>query len=287
MLPPVNQLTLKDGKSKDLPADYRTAIRVRALDKNDDLASGDGQFLLLLQVSPEPKITWQSLVNLSIKKAVDDQDQTLVQGAAEMPHIVNRRQPPPTGIYSSGLHQNIPLYFKKGAKNSKTLKELTGVLQATVLTPAKAIITTGDVFKSANKTFRGENGSIKILDVQKDDKGQVKVKYELQAPPEVFPPQNAGGGQGIGIQMVVPPQGGPAVILPQGLQVIQIQVQGNVAAALPCSLPTVLLPASASKMKKAKRSLQRSISNGSATATPCRRRAPPSSSYRKTKRLRN
>src|SRR5262249_35212026 len=139
--------------------------------------------------------------------------------------------------FNGGVHQQLPVYLKKGAKASKSLKELTGVIAAQVLAEPKAVITTDDVFKSAKKTFRGgENGSITILEATKADNGQGKVKFEMQYPTAVVPAGGAGfngggfgRGGGINVPVPLPPQPG----LPQGFQVqgqvqqIQIQVQGQ------------------------------------------------------------
>jgi hypothetical protein len=259
MRPPVGvvqqpgQIILVDGKAKEQPTDYSSAVRVRALEKNNMFGPvGNDQIVLGLQVSPEPKITWQNLINLTVTKAVDDNDQKLepiVQpggpnvfpgggfGGPGIAPIKGR----PIGIgwgFNAGVHQQLPVYLKKGAKASKSLKELTGVIAAQVLAEPKAVITTDDVFKSAKKTFRGgENGSITILEATKADNGQVKVKFEMQYPTDVVP---AGGGVGAGFG----PGGGINVVpvplpaqpgLPQGFQVqgqvqqIQIQVQAQPA----------------------------------------------------------
>jgi hypothetical protein len=229
------QVMLKDGKPKDNPTtDYSTSFRVRPLEKMDNATPEIGQFAVGLQVSPEPKITWQNLIEVTITKAVDNKDQTLAQAVTETPN------PPAIGFGGPGggirgipigpgwnvvapaLHQEVPVYFKKGEKKSKTLKELTGVIKAQVLSPAKAVITTDDVFKSANKTFQGgDKGSIKIIEATKADNGQVRVKFEMQAPLDVVPANSGVGGPANG------PWGGPGPILPQGKQ---LQVQGQLGA---------------------------------------------------------
>jgi hypothetical protein len=259
MRPPVGviqqpgQIILVDGKAKEQPTDYASAVRVRALEKNDMFGPvGNDQLVLGLQVSPEPKITWQNLINLTVTKAVDDNDQKLEQivqpggpnvfpgagpGGPAFAPIKGR----PIGIgfgFNGGVHQQLPVYLKKGAKASKSLKELTGVIAAQVLAEPKDVITTDDVFKSAKKTFRGgENGSITILEATKADNGQVKVKFEMQYPTDVVPAGGAGfngggfGQGGINVPVPLPAQPG----LPQGFQVqgqvqqIQIQVQGQPA----------------------------------------------------------
>jgi hypothetical protein len=252
------QIILVDGKAKEQATDYSTAVRVRALDKNDMFGPvGNGQIVLGLQVSPEPKITWQNFINLTVTKAVDDNDQTLEQvaqpggpnvfpggfggpGGPGIGVLPIKGRPIGIGFGFAGVHQQLPVHLKKGAKPSKSLKELTGVIQAQVLAEPTAVITTDDVFKSAKKTFRGgENGSITIIEATKADNGQVKVRFEMQQPTDVVPAGNGGfngggfGGGGIGVPVPLPAPVPPG--LPQGFQVqgqvqqIQIQVQAQPA----------------------------------------------------------
>ena len=127
-----------------------------------------------------------------------------------------------------GVHQQLPINLKKGAKPSKILKELTETIQANVLTPLQAIITTDDVFTSIGKTFRGgDGGTIKIISATRDENGQVKVKFEVQAPTDVIPAAGGGAGNAAGavnrpaaniqivpaipLQPALPPQGFQAV----------------------------------------------------------------------------
>src|SRR5262249_22412299 len=54
-----NQITLIDGKPKDLPTAYVGAVRVRALPPNSPVVGApkrEGEILFALQVSPEPKL---------------------------------------------------------------------------------------------------------------------------------------------------------------------------------------------------------------------------------------
>jgi hypothetical protein len=257
---PPGAIVLVDGKAKEQPTDYSSAVRVRALEKNDMFGPvGGDQIVLGLQVSPEPKITWQNLINVTVTKAVDDNDQKLEPMANQGgPNVFPgpgvglkapiRGRPIGIGFGFGGVHQQVPVYLKKGAKASKSLKELTGVISAQVLAESKDVITTDDVFKAAGKTFRGgENGFIKVVEATKADNGQVKVKFEMQQPTDVVPTGGVHGGGfgqgggGIGVPVPLPAQPG----LPQGFQVQvqgQAQIQIQVQPAQPVQ-PGIALPA--------------------------------------------
>lgn len=218
------QIVLKDGKTDNRPTDARTAVRVRALRKADMFAKApEGEILVALEVSPEPRLQWQAFQSLRIEKAVDEQDQKLSQvipqveggvggmGGIAMPFgpgaLIARPaigRPPMMG---GSLHQKIPLQLKKGAKAAKALKELKGVLTAQMLTEARPIITADKLDKAAGKVFKGEvGGSIKILEV-KSEKEQTTLRLQFEQPPydKVVPAQpNAMPGAGFPIGVPLP-----------------------------------------------------------------------------------
>ena len=73
------QLMLKDGKPKKLPTDDRTAVRIRA-GKSDALGNvPEGEIILPLELSLEPKLQYQSFQSIRIDKAVDDRDKNVSQ----------------------------------------------------------------------------------------------------------------------------------------------------------------------------------------------------------------
>jgi hypothetical protein len=74
-------IILTDGKLPSLPTDDRTAVRFRALKASSVGAPAEGEILLALEVTPEPKLLWQGTVAVQIKKATDDQGQSLEQVA--------------------------------------------------------------------------------------------------------------------------------------------------------------------------------------------------------------
>jgi hypothetical protein len=229
--PPVmttpDQITLVEGKPAKLAADYSSAVRVRALAKADRLGKpAADQILLALQASPEPEIKWQNLVQLKITKAIDDQDQKLEQVApaneatpapagpagpgAPAPGIRPIALPPRGGpiAFWGSLNQTLPVHLKKGAKASKSLKELSGVITAQVLAPAKAFITVEDLMKAAGKTIKGaEGGSIKITGVSKDRAGNIQVRFEMELPAGVTPANTGTNAGPIGLPT---PGTGPA-----------------------------------------------------------------------------
>jgi hypothetical protein len=224
------QITLVDGKPEVEATDYSSAVRVRALTKPPMFGNApEGEILFALDISPEPKITWQRLIGVKLEKAIDDNEQKL--GEAPPPNVpgINNGPFPGGGVkilpavapaivrpnFANNLHQYTPIRLKKGEKASKSIKELTGTIAAEVLAEPKTLISTDDVLKSAGKTFKGdEGGSIKIVSVDKDEKANVvKVIFEFEQPAGFTPPINGlPGGIGGGPVPVPLPAPNPAPV---------------------------------------------------------------------------
>jgi hypothetical protein len=211
------QIILKDGKEKALPTAYSGAVRIRVLDNPAQVVgpAPQGEILLGLQVSLEPKIRWEQLVNVRIDKALDDQGQTLMPGMGDTPGV------PPGGVGFGGrvgggfapqpmiwnrgfggygnVHQIVPVRLRKGEKAAKSLKELSGAITAAVLAEPETLITADNILKAAGKTFKGKDGgSIKVNAVEENG-GQLRLRVELVQPANAVPAnQGAVGGIGVG-----------------------------------------------------------------------------------------
>lgn len=187
-------IVLKDGKPKKLPSDDASAVRIRALPKDETPeAAPEGEFLLTLDVTPEPRLQWQSLESIRIEKALDERGQQLTPITPQVPAgpvPLAQARPPMMVPFGGGLKQHVAVYLKKGEKAAKSLKHLQGVISAHVLSEPKPMITVDNLAKAAGKTFKGkEGGSIKILDVKTDEDKKTTVQLEFERPPtdEVTP----------------------------------------------------------------------------------------------------
>jgi hypothetical protein len=215
------QIVLTDGRSKTLPTDDRTAVRVRAVDGTDRVpAPAAGEVWLALEITPEPALRWQQMVGVRITKAVDEEGQSLEQIAAAVavppaipgpgaggaagaagggglpagaPLVIAR---PGRGIALDGTNRDTwgsltPVRLKPGARTSTSLKEVSGTITARVRGEGRPVITVADVLKSAGKTVKGsESGSLKVVEITKAENGQLKVRFELD------PPADLGMGEG-------------------------------------------------------------------------------------------
>ncbi|HMF12688.1 MAG TPA: hypothetical protein VKE94_10295 [Gemmataceae bacterium] len=203
-----NRLVLKDGKPKASPTAYVGAARVRAVSdaKQGQGPAREGEAVIGLQFSLEPKIAWRRLTSLRLDRAVDDQDQSLEStaepeadqgqafrafggggggggGAVAFVGVAGRGHE-----LSSGTSLFSSLRLKKGEKQAKLLKELKGTLTAEVLGPVKPVITVEKLIEAAGKTFKGDGGvSVEVLEVSKGDDDQLTVKLALHPAADATP----------------------------------------------------------------------------------------------------
>jgi hypothetical protein len=201
--------------------------------------TGAGDVAVPVEVSLEPRVGWQHLVSLRIDKALDDQEQALLQqseeelprvGEARVPGgvIIRGRQPlvrPAVGLASHGGSHVFLVHLQKGTKETRLLKELQGILSAEVRTPLEPLVTVENILQATGKTVEGaKGGSIKVLEASRALHGEIRLRLELDYPPGVV----AGDGVGVGIGPGVRLQGVPLPAVPNGpggVGVAQLQLQ--------------------------------------------------------------
>jgi RNA polymerase sigma factor (sigma-70 family) len=129
-------IVLSDGEPPRVPTDARTSFRVRVRERDkESKVTAEGVVLLALEVTAEPGISKYQILSLQVKKAVNDQDQSLEQveqvpGKAQVdaPHLSRSTATP-------GVDYVIALAEPKNAtKPSKSLKEITGKIRVQVTT---------------------------------------------------------------------------------------------------------------------------------------------------------
>jgi hypothetical protein len=210
------QIAVEDGNTLELPTCYAGALRLRALPDSSKVVTGartPKETVIVLEVSVEPRMAWQYGEELRIDKATDEngKDLTLVKPpAAPAPFVQPGAAPaaPRLPTLPGSQANRIPVRFSIGEIPARAAKELKGVLIGRVVTQPTALITVPDVLDAAGKTVKGEKGgSIVILEAEKDKKGGVKVRLQLEPPPDVVDPATIPGP---GMPGAFPPGGLPA-----------------------------------------------------------------------------
>jgi hypothetical protein len=198
---PNGVLFLMDGKPKQVPTSYFGAVRVRVdsdVVRAPTKPAGAQDVTVNLEVSPEPRIRWQSISTIRSDKAVDDNAQALSMldwgnSAARAflapptgpggirPHFIVRR-----GGWNSG--HDVFVRLKAGTNPSKTLKELKGIISAQVRSDDHILLTVDHVLKAVNKPVEKKDaGSLKVTEATANKDGTYTIKVELTRPNDVFP----------------------------------------------------------------------------------------------------
>ncbi len=207
------QIQLKDGKSQAAPTSYAGAVRIRIVPNHPQVQSLPrvaGEVHLILEATPEPRLQNFKLVGSPrIDKATDDQGQELIVAMDPAPNAGNANAVAANaGVVflemspqAASVSRAVPLRLKRGEKQAKSLKELTGSITAEALLPTEPLITMADIMKAAGKTTKGKSGgSMTVSAIEKLPNGDIQVKVAMQDIPGQNPIGNnivIGGGQAV------------------------------------------------------------------------------------------
>jgi hypothetical protein len=191
-------LVFLDGQPKALPTYYGGALRVRVLPRAPANApqSGapvhrpDGETLLTVELTPEPKMGWQNVLSVRIEKIIDEQGAEM---KLPLPYIRDsydcddddemlgmRAYSGRMAQGQTNLGKQIPIRVR-GAQEMKKIKEIHGAVAAEVLTPMQPLLTIDDILNAAGKAeFASGGGSLKIIEAKRDPKGQVTLKVVVE-----------------------------------------------------------------------------------------------------------
>jgi hypothetical protein len=182
------RLMLVDGWKPPLPTYHAGAVRVRALPAKGAVPdSMKDEILFFVEITPQPKTSWHSIVDLRIDKAVDENDQDLAP-SLDTRSDLSRLAATGNGVAAWDAQtgqllnswRDIPVRLKSGDKPSGILKELRGVIAAQVQTEPEALVTVNDIFNAAGRTFVGEDGeSLRLMEVNRRSNGDVNLRVEL------------------------------------------------------------------------------------------------------------
>ena len=182
-------MVLADGKWARLPTDDRTAVRVRAVRKDDAGPAADGEVLVHLEVAPEPRLRWQRPVGVDVRTATDDQGQALdpIRAADPAPApaaVIGPRRVGAGVPDSPAAARLIPVRLKAGARSSASLKELSGTVAVQVLGDPQEYVAVNEIMDAAGKTVKAEDGgAVRVAGVTKEAGGKVQVKFGIDPPP--------------------------------------------------------------------------------------------------------
>ncbi|HLJ94990.1 MAG TPA: hypothetical protein VKU02_17575 [Gemmataceae bacterium] len=182
------RLNLVDGQQSLLPTDHIGAVRIRALPVSGSSAKRSSDpFLFTLEITPQPKLPWQNIVDLRIDKALDE------DGRDWAPALETRNESGTTTTVATGVMlwdaqtgqpftppRDFPVRLKSGEKPLGRLKEIKGILAAQVQTPPQPIVTIDHIGKAIGRTGTGDEGeSLKLTALERQPNGNVHIQVEL------------------------------------------------------------------------------------------------------------
>ena len=185
----------KDQKAIDTPVCYAGALRLRI---GTAIRVLNGEILLPLEVSPQPNVLWEELVDVRVDKAVDDHGQSLIQSlTAESNDVQINRVVRGLGngfvlnAATGGLDRipdrNGTIRLKIGELASRQLSTLSGTIIGQMRTPLQPMVTVENVRNQAGKTFRTRYGeSLEVAEVNELPNGSVKLHVRLSEPPTML-----------------------------------------------------------------------------------------------------
>ncbi len=182
------RLLLVDGKQPLRPTDHAGAVRIRALPFPSSAKQASGEpVLFLVEITPQPKLSWHNILDLRIEKALDEDGRDLA------PFLETRDDWSQVAATTTGVvlwdtqtgqpltaPRDIPVRLKSGNKPSGVLKEVKGVFAAQVQTSPQTIMAVDNIFKSTGRTVMGDDAeSLKLTAVGRQPNGDVHVQVEL------------------------------------------------------------------------------------------------------------
>ncbi len=188
------RIVLVEGKSSALPTHQVGAVRVRAVPGPNPAPPGlrqPGEVLFNLEVTPQPGLPWQGVLDVRVHRAVDEHGQELTQpaGTGATPYLSEVAWARNGAVFfaDTGLmepsfaNRVLPVRLQAGKKPAKTLREVEGVVTAQTEVGPEALITVDNVYQAAGRTWTAEDGTtLKIVDATRGDDGKVQVRAELQ-----------------------------------------------------------------------------------------------------------
>jgi hypothetical protein len=185
------RLFLVGGEAGPLPTFYAGSLRIRAIPSGgSNTGKVKGETSFVMEVTPEPKMGWQGLVDLRIDKALDEKGQSLTPMTAwsgdGIAGGINRGN---VGVVweddlnasTADLRDCIPVRFKSAETSSNILREISGTIAAQIQTPVKELATIENILQSAGRAVKlPESETLKVLEVERDSSGAIRLRLRLE-----------------------------------------------------------------------------------------------------------
>src|SRR5262249_34664629 len=156
----------------------------------------------LLEIAPEPKHEWFRVGEAWVEQVVDDSGQELTplsaRPALAHPRVGAGRLTSFAAPQGLGDGRRVPIWVAPAEGNPKAVRLLRGGLMAQLQLGPQPLLSVDNVLQGARQTATGiDGGYLKVLEAARQEDGQIKLRVEMQTPPQVIPgvgPQGLGAG---------------------------------------------------------------------------------------------
>jgi hypothetical protein len=188
------RLMLTAGTPLAEPTFRAGALRFRALPGQaaTGIRQGGAETQFTLDVTPEPGLTWQGIVDVRIEKAIDEHGKVLSTAPAAVAAvpapsedgIMRLRELTDPGVDMSPNHlRQVPVRLQRSNRAARLLKEVQGTLAARVMAPPQPVLTIDQVMTAAGKKVENaESGSLTVVDVSRETDGIVRLRVQRENP---------------------------------------------------------------------------------------------------------
>jgi hypothetical protein len=181
-------LQLVDVRPVARPTSVTGAVRFQVVPATGNwlLTSNNAETLLLLEITAEPRLTWQGALDVRVEKALDENGQLLTPVATPMlpTSDVDLRLLLEAELGRGEASSQVAVRLRKGSKPATLLRELRGTVTAQVLTPPQAILTIADVLRAGGQTFKGTDGAaVQVLEAGRQANGSYRLRLQTEGLP--------------------------------------------------------------------------------------------------------
>lgn len=195
-----NRLLLLDRPPLNVPTSYAGAVRVKAMPMPQPNRNKDER-VFHLEVSAQPNLALQQVLETRITRAIDDEDQKLTAASTMDSTDGQNLTVMANGLLwegRSGSYINdlryFPVRLKAPEKPSRVLREVSGVVVVQVQTPLQPVVTIDNILQAAGKTVRCLDGeTLTIVEVGKQEDGSWKLRLQLAESPAKLAARARGG----------------------------------------------------------------------------------------------
>ena len=183
---------------KRAPMSFAGALRCRLGMPGMPIRVAGDEIFLPIEVSGQPDVVWEQLLDFRVEHAIDENGQELQQTlpiadskAMQVNRVVmglgNGMVLNAAGGLDLVAEQSGVLRLNFGDQRPRKLSKLSGTIVGQMRTPVQSLLSVGNICKQAGKTYRTNFGEcMDVLAVTEGSDGSTKLEIRLREPPTML-----------------------------------------------------------------------------------------------------